>query len=237
MLVFPSTASAKNDANADLTLTSTTPSVKSGTTGVLQLDVKVAGSQESIQESYGSAATLVVQLPKDAAAYYDLQTPLADLVDRTVNGDTVTWTFKAPSLEAQKAAGTTLFACEILLTTSTDASISAYTKVPNNVTISAVSIEDQTKTAAAKAEAQVAPGGNDVPLSSGNVVVPYTVGPANGNGSVSSKEQNPNPVVSDDGMVRFRDTYFMGLSGGEKLFDSTGSPVDRSLWNQNNFIM
>lgn len=390
MLVFPSTASAKNDANADLTLTSTTPSVKSGTTGVLQLDVKVAGSQESIQESYGSAATLVVQLPKDTAAYYDLQTPLADLaingvqptydqqartltyklpnlqtglsarlhiglltkngitpnntsivatatlksesgtvlaesaeakiaitsafqptitkafskvvssdpsqtvakpgeevvwsikgsvtladtagqyikpgsiititdkldsrltfsdatvsgadlIDRTVNGDTVTWTFKAPSLEAQKAAGTTLFACEIQLTTGTDASISAYTKVPNNVTISAVSIEDQTKTAAGKAEALIAPGGNDVPLPEGNIVVPYTVGPVNGNGNVSNgnneNHPNPNPVVADDAMVRFQDTYFTGISGDEKLFDSTGNPVDRSLWNQNNSIL
>ncbi|MDY6038019.1 MAG: isopeptide-forming domain-containing fimbrial protein [Eubacterium sp.] len=71
---------AEVEANVDVTLNAKTPEIKSGTTGVYELDVKIAGSQESIQEKFRGSAKLTVQLPVgEAIEYYDLQTRVEDL--------------------------------------------------------------------------------------------------------------------------------------------------------------
>lgn len=71
---------AEAKANVDVTLNAKTPEIKSGTTGVYELDVKIAGSQESIQEKFKGSAKLTVQLPAgEAIEYYDLQTKVEDL--------------------------------------------------------------------------------------------------------------------------------------------------------------
>lgn len=95
---------ANGDANIDLTLTSKTPEIKSGATGVYELDVKIAGSQESIREKFQGNTTLKVQLPAgDAIELYDLQTPLEDLAiagvvpEYSEGARTLTYTF--PNLE------------------------------------------------------------------------------------------------------------------------------------------
>ncbi len=97
-------AFANGDANIDLTLTSKTPEIKSGATGVYELDVKIAGSQESIREKFQGNTTLKVQLPAgDAIELYDLQTPLEDLAiagvvpEYSEGARTLTYTF--PNLE------------------------------------------------------------------------------------------------------------------------------------------
>lgn len=97
-------AFANGDANIDLTLTSKTPEIKSGATGVYELDVKIAGSQESIREKFQGNTTLKVQLPTgDAVEIYDLQTPLEDLAiagvvpEYSEGARTLTYTF--PNIE------------------------------------------------------------------------------------------------------------------------------------------
>lgn len=90
-------------ANVDLTLNAKNPEIKSGTTGVYELDVKIAGSQESIQENFKGSAKLKVQLPSgEAVEYYDLQTKVEDLAIEGVvpeydeGARTLTYTFKKP---------------------------------------------------------------------------------------------------------------------------------------------
>ncbi|MDD7267399.1 MAG: isopeptide-forming domain-containing fimbrial protein [Lachnospiraceae bacterium] len=97
-------AFANGNANIDLTLTSNSPEIKAGTTGVYELDVKIAGSQESIRERFQGNTTLKVQLPAgEAIELYDLQTPLEDLAiagivpEYSEGARTLTYTF--PNLE------------------------------------------------------------------------------------------------------------------------------------------
>ncbi|HEM6386004.1 TPA: hypothetical protein U2D11_001979, partial [Streptococcus suis] len=61
----------EKSSNYDVVLTSITPKVDSGNTGILELDVKIAGSQESINEDLGGNAIVTVQFP-DKTTYYTL---------------------------------------------------------------------------------------------------------------------------------------------------------------------
>ncbi|MDD7765417.1 MAG: isopeptide-forming domain-containing fimbrial protein [Peptoniphilaceae bacterium] len=79
---FVNVAYAKADANTDLTLVAKTPKVKSGDTGLVELSLKIAGSQESIQESFGDKAVLEIKLPVNTD-YYDFDDTLSDY---SING-------------------------------------------------------------------------------------------------------------------------------------------------------
>ena len=61
----------EKNSNYDVILTSITPKVDSGNTGIIELDVKIAGSQESINEDLGGNAIVTVQFP-DKTTYYTL---------------------------------------------------------------------------------------------------------------------------------------------------------------------
>lgn len=73
--VFPSSvlsSFAAEKANVDLTLNTVKNTIKSGNSAVFQLDLKVAGSQESINEEIGEDSILTIQLPIESSDYYEL---------------------------------------------------------------------------------------------------------------------------------------------------------------------
>ena len=55
--------------NYDVVLTAVTPEVDSGNTGLLKLNVKIAGSQESINEELSGTALVTVQFPENTEYY------------------------------------------------------------------------------------------------------------------------------------------------------------------------
>lgn len=81
----------------DITLTAATPTVSAGDTGILEMHVKLAGSQESINEDLSGKARVTVQLPADSEYYTVDEDELAKLsIQGTVptydsDNKTLTW--------------------------------------------------------------------------------------------------------------------------------------------------
>lgn len=153
-------------------------------------------------------------------------------VNTETNGDTIKWTFKAPTL-AEQQGKESLFTAEMEVVTKTDGTIDKYTKIPNTAKLSSTSLHEKLEnTNSNAANAVVAPTG--VPLTSGDggYFPPVVYGPADGMGNVgNTQNMNPNPAVTDIERLRFHDQYFVGLRTDEVLTDANGATLDSSKWD------
>lgn len=77
------TSFAADGINIDLILKNTKDSIKAGQSAVFELDLKIAGANEAVNNEIGVNSVLTIQLPVAKKEYFTLETPLADLA---ING-------------------------------------------------------------------------------------------------------------------------------------------------------
>ncbi|MDO7270250.1 SpaA isopeptide-forming pilin-related protein, partial [Shouchella clausii] len=165
-------------------------------------EVKVDIPKNNTGQNYlepGTQITVVDTLPDGLSYHSTITGP-----EPEQTGNTVTWTFEAPSIEEQEAAEDTLFntELEVVLTVGSNTVDQTLT---NNVDITAQFIGDENEnTTNATHSVTIADSDRATGEIRGNVFVPGHIGPINDRGNIGSNDnRDPNPLVYDDALLAF----------------------------------
>ncbi|MDD7267439.1 MAG: hypothetical protein PUH12_04715 [Lachnospiraceae bacterium] len=154
-----------------------------------------------------------------------------NMSDAVVNGQTITWTLVAPSLDEQKAAaehGAALYAFEIELITEVTLETAKIAKLDNKVSFTTTNIVGEDVTKEATALVTVVPDGDPVVGENGSWYPSVTGGPTNGEGKYILVG-NPNPAVGDAATLGFHALYCIALNNNEDILTNNGVDA-RSEW-------
>ncbi|MDY3052328.1 MAG: isopeptide-forming domain-containing fimbrial protein [Ndongobacter sp.] len=142
-----------------------------------------------------------------------------------VNGQELTWSFKADALETQRAQGVNVFATEFYVRVHVSEEIKEDTRIDNQAGISATGLGEQNasqNTSNVVTVPVLLPKG--ATLDGLQIPVRATFGPG-----ATSGQQNPNKGVDENQGVSFEDIYTGAVSGGEHVVKEGTS--DEYTWN------
>ncbi|ENH95978.1 cell wall surface anchor family protein, partial [Gracilibacillus halophilus YIM-C55.5] len=119
------------------------------------------------------------------------------------DGNTLTWTYDAPTIEEQKDADTELYSTTIQVLLEVDDGTQDTTQ-QNDVSANVTYIDDSTETVEAYDYIDIVDSDTANGEIDGNYYVPVHIGPADGQGNLGTfQNKNPNPVVYDDALLGF----------------------------------
>ncbi|MGY3704076.1 hypothetical protein BW731_03815 [Vagococcus martis] len=123
------------------------------------------------------------------------------------NGQTLTWTFKAPTIAEQKNAKNNLYEQTLVFWTRINNNNNLVGKtLTNNVRTgnAFVGMDFKEPSSTAKSSLKVFANNANSGEISGNVIVPIHIGPLNGSANIGNVDnKNPNPIVKNTGKLRF----------------------------------
>ncbi|GIN08649.1 hypothetical protein J1TS1_27940 [Shouchella clausii] len=164
--------------------------------------MKVDIPKNNIGQNYlepGSQITVVDTLPNGLTYHSTITGP-----EPEQTGNTLTWTFEAPSIEEQEAAEDTLFNTELEVVLRVGNNTVDQT-LTNNVDVTAQFIGNDNDTTV-NANHSVTIANSDLASGEirGNVFVPGHIGPIDDKGNIGSNtNRDPNPLVYDDALLAF----------------------------------
>ncbi|WP_055736601.1 MULTISPECIES: SpaA isopeptide-forming pilin-related protein [Bacillaceae] len=147
----------------------------------------------------GSQITVVDTLPNGLSYQSTITGP-----EPEQNGNTLVWTFEAPSVEEQEAAEGTLFNTELEVVLTVGGNTVDQT-LTNNVDVSATFIgEDNENSVNANHSVTIADSDKATGEIRGSVFIPGHIGPIDDRGNIGSNtNRDPNPLVYDDALLAF----------------------------------
>ncbi|GAF63280.1 hypothetical protein BTS2_0171 [Bacillus sp. TS-2] len=165
-------------------------------------EMKVDIPKNSIGQNYlepGSQITVVDTLPNGLSYHSMVEGPEPER-----NGNILTWTFEAPSIEEQEAAEDTLFNTELEVVLTVGNNTVDQTLI-NNVDVTAQFIGDENEnTTNANHSVTIADSDRATGEIRGNVFVPSHFGPRDDRGNRGPNDnKDPNPIVYDDAWLGF----------------------------------
>ncbi|WYQ42641.1 SpaA isopeptide-forming pilin-related protein [Bacillus sp. FSL W7-1321] len=175
----------------------------------------------------GSQITVVDTLP-NGLTYHSTSTG----PEPEQTGNTLTWTFEAPSIEEQEAAEDTLFNTELEVVLRVGNNTADQT-LTNNVDVTAKFIgEDNENSVNANHSVTIADSDRATGEIRGNVFVPSHFGPRDDRGNRGTNDnKDPNPVVYDDAWLGFSHTIspLHESSEGDFINYTTAMKIDENL--------
>jgi fimbrial isopeptide formation D2 family protein/LPXTG-motif cell wall-anchored protein len=120
--------------------------------------------------------------------------------------NSVTWTFDAPSYDAQVNAVESLFSKEINIKTKFNDNVNEFATFENKVNAEGTDINDKPITSNASAKIMTGPSDPSKEVPAGSNIPPYHNGPRDGIGNVvtTGYDGNPDPTVYDTALLTYK---------------------------------
>ncbi|KYG28256.1 SpaA isopeptide-forming pilin-related protein [Alkalihalobacillus trypoxylicola] len=165
---------------------------------VMNVDIPKNSTGQNYLEP-GSQITVVDTLP-NGLSYHSM----VDGPEPERNGNVLTWTFEAPSIEDQEAAEETLFNTELEIVLRVGNNTVDQT-LTNNVDVTAQFIGDDNENSVnANHSVTIADSDRATGEIRGSVFIPGHIGPIDDRGNIGSNtNRDPNPLVYDDALLAF----------------------------------